>query len=311
MKGVLKRAGLGLALLLLGIVLSLSIAGALYAPSLEIPAGFAGAAMQVDGLSLRVLSEGTGRDVLFIHGSSGVLEDFAPQAAALAGSFRVTRYDRPGHGYSSAGPDVSFAYNARVARALIDKLELERVIVVGHSYGGATALALALLHSPRVSAYVVIDSAVYKPVRPVHPLYKYTALPLVGIGLLRALPRAAVEEKINAALRAEFVAGPPPAGFIALRSGLWSEPRIAHTLAREHRQSASELAMQSPRYGEIKAPVYFLSQKDSAARRENAELFKRAAPQTELTFVPRTGHYIQIEQPDVVTETIRRAASAP
>lgn len=308
MKRTLGRVALTLALVLLGVALALCASGGLYAPDLSIPNGFRGQHVKVAGLSLRVLSEGAGRDILMIHGSPGSLEDFAPQASELSKSFRVTRYDRPGHGFSSMGESTSFAYNAKVAAALLDELKLERTIVVGHSYGGSTALALAFLRSPRVSAYVVIDSAVYKHVRPVPAVYHLTSLPLLGLGFLRMIPRDRVQANITSKLPAEFLAGPPPAGFVALRAKLWSEPKIAHTLAIESVHSVTELHQQSERYPEIHAPVYFLSQKDSAPRRENAERFKAAVKQTELELVPKSGHYIQFERPELVTETIRRAA---
>jgi pimeloyl-ACP methyl ester carboxylesterase len=243
-----------------------------------------------------------------LHGSPGSLEDFAPQARELAKSFRVTRYDRPGHGFSSMGESTSLAYNAKVAAALLDQLKLERTIVVGHSYGGSSALALALLRSARVSAYVVIDSAVYQHVRPVPPVYRLTSLPLLGLGFLRMIPRERVQANIASKLPAEFLAGPPPAGFVALRAKLWSEPKIAHALAIENVQSGAELITQSERYPQIEAPVYFLSQKDSAPRRENALRFQRAVKQTVLELVPHSGHYIQFERPELVTEIIRRAA---
>jgi pimeloyl-ACP methyl ester carboxylesterase len=309
MKRVLMRVGLGLVLVLAGIVVSLCVAGASYAPTLAVPPGFAGKYVDVAGVSLRVLQEGAGRDLLLIHGSPGSLEDYALQAKELASSFRVTRYDRPGHGFSATGEGYSFAYNAQIALALIEKLKLERVIVVGHSYGGSTSLALALLRSPRVTAHVVIDSAAYKPVRPVNPLYKYTSLPVLGLGLLRAIPREAVRKKVAQALHDEFLAGPPPKGFVELRSNMWTEPKIGHTLAKEHLHSAEELRTLSPHYPEIKAPVYFIAQNDSAPRREGAEHFKRDVPQTVLVLQPNSGHYIQFEQPAAVTQLILRAAA--
>jgi pimeloyl-ACP methyl ester carboxylesterase len=307
MKRVLVRLGMGLVVSGVGLVLALCVAGALYTPNLTIPAGLLGKHVEVDGLSLRVLTEGKGRDLLMIHGSSGSLEDYALQAEALSGSYRVTRYDRPGHGYSGDGGEYSLAYNARVALALIEKLKLERVVVVGHSYGGSTALALALLHSPRVAAYVVIDSAVYKHVRPLNPIYQYTGLPLFGPGLLRVL-RGAVQKKVAEGLRAEFVSGPPPAGFLELRSQIWSQPKVGHALARESLDSGRELVRQSAHYPEIKAPVYFVAQKDTPGRVENATHFKRDVPQTVLELTSNTGHMIQFEQPDVVTQLIQRAA---
>src|SRR5262249_43969618 len=125
MKRILVWASLGLAGLIVVLLLTLGVSGALYHADDRLPAGAAGKRVQVGDLSLRVLQRGAGRDLLFIHGSSGILEDFAPQLAALAPSFRVTAYDRPGHGYSSDGESHALAYNAKVALALIEKLGLQ------------------------------------------------------------------------------------------------------------------------------------------------------------------------------------------
>jgi pimeloyl-ACP methyl ester carboxylesterase len=309
MKSRFSRIALVLMLVPLGLVLVLLVAGGTYTPKLEIPPGFAGKYVEVSGLKLRVHTEGAGRDLLFIHGSSGIIEDFAPQAKELAKSFRVTRYDRPSHGFSSVGERVSLAYNAQIAAALMDKLALQRAIVIGHSYGGATAMALALQRPARVSAYIAIDSPLYESGRPLDGRTRLMGLPLIGPGFLRIIPRERVRLRIAQTLPQEFRARPPPAGFIELRSKVWSEPKVTHALARERLLVNAELDQQSPRYSEIKAPVYVLAQRDSAPRRNNAERFKRALPHAVMELVPNSGHYIQIERPDVVTNMIRRAAS--
>ncbi len=309
MKSRFTRILLTLALLPLGLVLLVLLAGATYAPELEIPAGMVGKYVEVSGLKLRVHTEGEGRDLLFIHGSSGLIEDFAPQAKELAKSFRVTRYDRPGQGFSSAGERISLAYQAQIASALMDKLALQRAIVIGHSYGGATAMTLALQRPARVAAYVAIDSPLYESARPMDGNIRLTGTPLIGPGFLRLVPRARLQHRIAKLLAQEFRAGPPPAGFVELRSQVWSQPKVTHALARERLLINPELDQQSPHYSEIKAPVYVLAQRDNAPRRDNAERFKRAVSHAVVELVPKTGHYIQIERPDVVTSMIRRAAS--
>src|SRR5688500_13943110 len=108
----------------------LSLAGLLYTPDPTMPRGFAGEHVTVLGLPLRVQQQGSGRDVLLIHGSPGTLEDFAPISRALARDFRVTAYDRPGHGFSGVNGQYSLAFNAEIARALIERLGLRRTIVV-------------------------------------------------------------------------------------------------------------------------------------------------------------------------------------
>src|SRR6185369_10971040 len=156
-----------LIVVLLGV--AVSIAGMVYRPQAAIPSGFAGSYVDVAGIPLRVVQEGSGRDILMIHGSPGILEDFDAQARDLRTSFRVTRYDRPGQGFSGDTGNYSIRDNARVALALIEKLGLTNTIVVGHSYGGATALALGEMKSPRVAALVILDSAAYTSIRAVSP----------------------------------------------------------------------------------------------------------------------------------------------
>jgi pimeloyl-ACP methyl ester carboxylesterase len=314
MKRWAVRAGVRLALgivgLLLAVVLAAMLGGAFYTPDLQIPADLAGRHVDVLGQPLRVLQQGRGRDVLLIHGSPGLLEDFAPITEALRGSFRLTSYDRPGHGLSADSGHYDLRHNAQVARALIDKLKLERVIVVGHSYGGSTALALAGLKPQQVSAYVVLDSAVYQPIRPAPALYTLLAVPTLGTGLARLLPTSAAGRRIREGITAGFASRQPPAGFVALRTRLWTQPKVTHTLARELSEYAAMLRAQSPQYPAIDAPLYVVMQRDDAARRETGQRLVREVKGAELTLAERTGHYVQIERADLVLDVIRRAAAA-
>jgi len=285
-------------------------AGLLYTPNTQIPPGFAGEFMEVGGTSLRVLQEGTGRDILMIHGSPGILEDFDAQARELRTTYRVTRYDRPGHGFSGDNTRYSVEHNARTALALIETLGLERTVVVGHSFGGATALALAQMKSPRVAALVVLDSAAYAPIRPINPLYRFLRLPAFGIGLARIVPRSRIEATIARSIGEEFKAGAPPAVFTSIRTAVFSEPKILHALASEHWYSAANLARQSPHYGEIGVPVYIVAQRDDPARRATAERLAREVTRAELLLVSPSGHFVQVEQASAITELIRRAADS-
>jgi pimeloyl-ACP methyl ester carboxylesterase len=187
---------------------------------------------------------------------------------------------------------------------------LERTVVVGHSFGGSTALALAQLKSPRVAAVVVLDSAVYAPIRPVNPAYRFLRLPAFGVGLARIVPRSSTEATIAETIREEFKAGAPPAEFTAVRTDVYAEPKVLHAVANEHWVSAANLARQSPHYGTIAVPVYIAAQRDDPARRATAERLAREVARTEVVLLSPSGHFVQIEQPAAVTELIRRAAGS-
>src|SRR3954470_20977969 len=90
--------------------------------------------------------QGSGDPVIFIHGS-GPADSWLPVAAepAVRDDYHVIRYHRRGSAGSSPvqGP-VAVKHQAADCRALLDALGIPKAHVVGHSYGGAIALQLAL-----------------------------------------------------------------------------------------------------------------------------------------------------------------------
>ena len=111
MKLLLRLAS---ALVLAALVIAgvLTAIGALYQPNTQIPTGFLGQHVTVNGLPLRVYQLGKGQDVLMIHGSPGSVEDWSPMFGALSTRLRLTAYDRPGHGFSGDSGAYSPSANA-------------------------------------------------------------------------------------------------------------------------------------------------------------------------------------------------------
>ncbi len=73
--------------------------------------------------------------------------------------------------------------------------------------------------------------------------------------------------------------------------------------------TAAWLAEMSPHYGEIKRPVWIVSQADNAFRRETAERLHAQVPGAAQDGAGH-GHYIQFEAPEAVLRAIRAAAAA-
>ncbi len=92
-----------------------------------------------------------GVPIVFSNSLAATVKMWQPQADALAGEYRVVRYDTRGHGDTEV-PQTGYAFPQLVedAVALFDALELDRVHFVGLSMGGMTALGLALGHADRV-----------------------------------------------------------------------------------------------------------------------------------------------------------------
>lgn len=303
---LLLRVLVAMLLAVLLLLLVLAAIGGFYQPNTQIPADLLGQHVSVDGLPVRVYQRGTGPDVLLIHGSPGSVEDFAPIFSALGTRFRLTAYDRPGHGFSGDSAKYSLAYNAEVADAVLTQLDLRDAIVVGHSYGGATALALALRKPARASAYVVLDSATYTPLRPVSPLYQVIAVPYLGIGAASILGAFIAPTRIRSELKKIW--GEAPDEFIALRTRIWSTPKVSHALARETIDADAALSAQSPRYPEIQHRVSILAQADDPERTRSAQRLHSDIAGSTLALLPDTGHYLQFEKTAEVVRAIELLA---
>jgi pimeloyl-ACP methyl ester carboxylesterase len=93
--------------------------------------------------------------VFWHHGSPNVGEPPAPLLPASAErGVRWVSYDRPGYGGSTANPGRTVGSAAGDVAAVADALGIDRFAVMGHSGGGAHALACAALLPDRVTATV-------------------------------------------------------------------------------------------------------------------------------------------------------------
>jgi pimeloyl-ACP methyl ester carboxylesterase len=113
-------------------------------------------------VDLSYVRRGQGTDVVLVHGLGADLSFwFLAGLPALARDHRVTAWDLRGHGRSGMPPSgYTTAQMADDLRGLLDHLEVERVDVVGHSFGGAVGLHLAVLHPERVRSLILADACV-------------------------------------------------------------------------------------------------------------------------------------------------------
>lgn len=107
---------------------------------------------------------GSGFPALLIHGSGPGVSAYANWRLVmpeLAKSRRVIAPDMVGFGFSERPEGMVYTMDVWVAQALglLDALDLEQVDLVGNSFGGALALALAIRHPKRVRRLVLMGAA--------------------------------------------------------------------------------------------------------------------------------------------------------
>ena len=115
--------------------------------------------VQIGDTRLHIVERGSGPTVVLVHGLGAQLRNFNyALVERLAVNFRVVCLDRPGCGYSTRPSTMSASLSgqADTIAKLLAELRLEKPIVVGHSYGGTLALALALNHPESVGSLALI-----------------------------------------------------------------------------------------------------------------------------------------------------------
>lgn len=117
--------------------------------------------LSVNGLRLQYLTwGGNGDPVVFVHGSGDSPHYFDEIAPALVANHRVIAPARRGHGQSEA-PSIPFLLDDLTDDLvdLLDALHLERVTLVGFSFGGNEITRFAERYPARVSRLVYLDAA--------------------------------------------------------------------------------------------------------------------------------------------------------
>jgi pimeloyl-ACP methyl ester carboxylesterase len=147
-------------------------------------AGPADRFVSVDGVNIRYRTAGraapdkpTGTAAPRLRQLPAELRRVAP---LLTDRYYVVAYDMPGYGLSDkpAPFDYRNAHQAEMGSKLIEALGLERVVVGGHSLGGAIALRIAL-ESPEVIGLVVMNPGIITTGVP--PIAKYLVFPFPRI----------------------------------------------------------------------------------------------------------------------------------
>jgi len=130
--------------------------------------------LKIDGIKVRYIVAGEGKDILLLHGWGGSIESFLPVFNSLkkytelnpSFKYRIWSMDLPGFGQSDVPPQNwgSFEY-AEFVKKFLDNFTIDKIILIGHSFGGRISIILASKYKTLVDKLILIDSAGIIPKR--------------------------------------------------------------------------------------------------------------------------------------------------
>jgi pimeloyl-ACP methyl ester carboxylesterase len=293
------------------LVLCMFIFCALPVSADKIPAGFKGNYIDVKGQQIRVYQTGSGPDILLIHGLPGCIEDWETIMPELSKKFRVTAFDRPGHGFSSANKlKYNLEQNADFAFALIDKLKLNNPVVVGHSYGGSTVVEMAERNASNVKAFVSVSPVTSSMGKPDIIIY-ILKTPVIGPASAWLVKLFTGCKMIREGLDEAFDPNQKdiPQGFADTRCMIFSQPKVIKTLSHEEMTMRQDVKKMTPLYGNIKIPLFIVhGGSDKVVPFTDGVLLNKAVPGSKLTLLKNTGHMVQYARPAELIKVIEEAS---
>ena len=117
--------------------------------------------LTANGLRLNYLDWGRpdALPVVCVHGYTGSAQAFNALARHIGDRAHIIAPDVRGHGESAWSPEGAYQYKDQAAdlAALVDRLELDRFVLIGTSMGGIIAMAYAAQHAARLRGLVIND----------------------------------------------------------------------------------------------------------------------------------------------------------
>lgn len=251
----------------------------------------------VNGKQINYSAHGAGNTLVFLHGFAESLEIWDDFSAALQNEFRVVTVDLPGHGGTGIfGPSHTMEFMADVVKVVLDHLEINSCVMIGHSMGGYVALAFAR---------------------------KYPET-LVGIGLFHSHAAADSDEVRKNRVRTINIVYSNRSGFIQQFIPELFAPENVPSYPGEI-EKLRQIAMQPPPEGitaalrgmmerddntsllrELKIPVLFIAgAADSKIPLKMMVDQAALADHAEVLILARTGHLGFIEEKDKTLQTVR------
>jgi pimeloyl-ACP methyl ester carboxylesterase len=256
-----------------------------------------------DGVKLHYEEVGAGVPIVFVHEFADDLRGWAPQVKFFARRYRTIAFNARGYPPSDVPADPARYSQAQAAediKAVLDHLRIDRAHVVGLSMGGYATLHFGLLFPERARS-LVVGGAGY------------------GSGTERAKFHADTDYLVKqfdagmAAVAEFYSRGPTRVQFIAKDPVGWQEfhDRLAAGSALGHANTLRGVQRQRPSVFELEAklerltvPTLIMTGDEDEPCLEPAIFMKRKIRTSGLVVLPKSGHAINLEEPDLFNRAV-------
>jgi proline iminopeptidase len=270
-----------------------------------------------EGVGLWASGSGRGTPLVLCHGGPGLWDMFGDVAGMLDDEATVIRWDQRGCGRSQrcAGPWTSERFVADLD-AVRRHFGLERIVLLGHSWGAQLALSYALAHPDRVDALIYVSGTGIGPDADWHPAYQGNFLArlaenperLARWRELTDLPRLTEEEDRERAMLQWSIEFEDSERALE-HAGRMAEPwfRITYECNKALNAERKRAWATPELYAACQAldlPVLVVDGERDIRPRSAVDSLERALPRVRRVTLPGAGHLPWVEDPKGFREAV-------
>ena len=253
----------------------------------------------VNGISLYYEDAGLGVPMVFVHEFAGEAASWKPQIAFFGRRYRTVAFNARGYPPSDVPEDPSLYSQAHAAediRGVLDHLRIEKAHVVGLSMGGYAALHFGLLYPERARS-IVVAGAGYGSKPDERDAFRRDCATIADRFEREPMNEVAATYA-NGPTRQQF-RDKDPRGWEAFRDLLMKQSAKGHALTmRQVQMKRPSIYELGERMAQMTVPTLIMTGDEDEPCLEPALYMKRSIPASGLVLIPKSGHAINLEEPD-------------
>jgi pimeloyl-ACP methyl ester carboxylesterase len=242
-----------------------------------------GSVISFDGVPIHYRVQGGGTPTLFfVHCWSGDQTYWKAQVSHFSSRYRVVTLDLAGHGESGLNrKDWTIAAFGRDVVAVVEELDLDEVVLIGHSMGGTVVLETAVHIPERLLALVGVQFLV-----PFRTNFIETTQNWVRHNLCLPTSDAALVDWVTA----DMSAAPPEVGAASMDAIYkWGKKDFSEALER------------------LRMPVFMIQAESNAQNLQVVKSFASSFESFQVLEVSEVGHFIMMEEPETFNRLLAQA----
>ena len=259
----------------------------------------------VDGVRLYYEEVGAGAPMIFVHEFAGEAASWAPQVRFFARRYRTIAYNARGYPPSDVPDDPAAYSQARAVddiRGVLDHLKIAKAHVVGLSMGGYAALHFGLTYPERALS-IMVGGAGYGSKADEREGFKRDSQTIVD-----RFEREGMAQVANT-----YANGPTRVQFLDKDPVGWKEfhELLERGSAKGHALTMRGVQMQRPsvyeltdRMAKLEVPTLIMTGDEDEPCLEPALHMKRTIPTAGLVVLPKSGHTINLEEPEAFNRAV-------